>query len=124
MFTLIIPLVCMGLMSMNMERLWLFYNMLQLLGNTVNMKLLYIPANSLNIMQIIYNITFFKLFEQDQIKNWFETNFKFLFDINQTIGPSFTYIICCTVCLGLILALHKILKDNQMVERVKEKMMW
>ena len=34
--TLVIPFVFMCFMSMSMKRVWLLYNMLQILGNTVN----------------------------------------------------------------------------------------
>ena len=63
-YTLLVPFCFMVFMKASMNRVWSFYNMLQLASNIKNYSTLYIPSNAHFILELVENTTFFKITSQ------------------------------------------------------------
>jgi hypothetical protein len=61
--TLIVPFCFMIFMSFSMNKVWVLYNMMQLIINIKNYKALMIPANLMLMLEIVTNIVTFSIFE-------------------------------------------------------------
>lgn len=70
--TLIVPFLFMLFMSASMDRVWSFYNMLQLSTNLLHFNSISIPANNVVLMAIIKNVTYFSLFKDKHVQDWLQ----------------------------------------------------
>jgi hypothetical protein len=84
-------------MKASMNRVWSFYNMLQLASNIKNYTTLYIPSNALFIFEILENTTFFKITSQPAVEEFLSKyifkNAKVAQDIIFGQGPLITAIV-------------------------------
>ena len=70
-YTMIIPFCFMIFLKASMNRVWSFYNMLQLASNIKNYSTLFIPSNVKFMLDLLESITFFKIFSSKPVKDFF-----------------------------------------------------
>ena len=63
-FTFVVPFVFMVFMSMSMNRVWAFYNMMQLLVNLLEYSRVTLPANLEFVLEILYGMANFSILDQ------------------------------------------------------------
>ena len=69
-FTLIVPFGFMIFMSVSMNRVWGFYNLLQLISNLQRYEALLIPAPSGYLLFILGNVSNFSILKEQNVQNW------------------------------------------------------
>lgn len=128
MLTLVIPFCFMIFMSASMSRVWSFYNMLQLASNQRNFLTLSIPSNSYFVIELLQNITFFSVLQEENVKNWLEKNIfsraKILQEIMVEQGPLVSGISVLVISLVLIKIALKFKKTKEAALALKNKLMW
>ena len=102
--------------------------MLQLASNHRNFLTLRIPSNSYFIIQLLQNITFFSVLQEENVKNWLETNVFSKARIVQELmveqGPLVTGISLLLISLIVIKIALKFEKTRKAALAIKNKLMW
>lgn len=98
-------------MSLSMNKVWSTYNMLQIIGNYLNFKMLHFTAASKNIVFICKNISFFNLLKNDHIQIWLKENIigniKFLKEILFNQGMALVGVIVIIFVMVVIVILRR-----------------
>jgi hypothetical protein len=73
--TLLIPLAFQLFMAVGMNRVWSLYLMLQIASNVLNITEMKIPASMMIIVQSMFYVSNFKIFENEHVqmklREWF-----------------------------------------------------
>ena len=72
-FTLIIPFAFMMFMSVSMDSVWSMYLMMQIVSNLMHI-FIQRPGNAEYIMFIGEKISYFKITEEENVKQWMKMN--------------------------------------------------
>ena len=126
--TLIIPFIFMIFMSVSLNRVWGLYNMLQIVSNLVNYKLMSIPANSYYLLFILKNVSNFSIFKDENVQLWLKEHILSRADaLREFLVSSDSLILAMIVLLPatvVVVVLFKKYKDSALLANLKAKLMW
>jgi hypothetical protein len=115
-------------MSVGMNRVWSLYLMLQIACNIEQIHGIFIPESVLTIVHAMYNVSNFKLFQTDLVKEWLRI---YVFGTNRKLQAIiFEQGILVTGLIGLsifglfVLFAVKVIKSEKLSNALKKKIMW
>jgi hypothetical protein len=109
-------------MSVSMNRVWSLYLMMQIIGNISDLQNFIIPSNAQFILNLLFNISNFKIFQNKTVKTWMEEHifgrFTSIQDVIFGQGILVTGLIALTAILVLV-ALLKLIRAEKLVKKIK-----
>ena len=126
--TIAVPFIFMVFMSLSMNRVWALYNMIQLLVNLNEYKMIKIPGNLGLVLEVLQGMVNFSILDQEHVQSFLKKHvFKKMEKLQNFLmgqGPLVTSLIFLCAAILIVKIGMRVRRFETLFTKIKNKLMF